>query len=620
MSERRRGRRVRAAGLVGPVVAALLAATPGSGQAREPVFRRVAQAFAGSPGHWSRALDAVAADADGDGDPDLLLSWHHLAALELYENDGGRLRHVPSSDAGLLDEPGVPSLYGGRDLAARLRAEGRTGLFVWHDEDRRGAWHLLWLDPEQRMPGAVAHLETSLAFQEVSGAPVQRQGPRRCTLRLDAAELGLRARTRRIASELRLRVEGAEPALFVGDPPQRMPTREVSLWLPDPHGMTWVDYWGGPRPDLFVTRGALGGKLAPGLPPKRDRAFRALDDGPGLRFELVGGAVPPDRGAGRRSEWLVSDAGSLALVVGNRGRPLKLLLPTGAGGLRDATAEHRLDDVVDAFTAVDLDGDGRDDLLLLSGATLSARRNEGSHFGRPQRLVTLSPFAPSADPLQVPSLRLADFDADGALDLFALGLGERGASRLLRGGDGGFVDVTGEVGLEALSGQRVFALADWDADGFMDVVSFGDEGGVLWHNRAGVRFVLSALPAELVPERVTAAVALDVDGDRRTDLVLAGRRRHLLRNETAVARAASAVELVAGRSPVGALVRCVDASGRGAVHRLGSAHASALSQSVLPILCGGSGKPAGVEIRWPGERNFVRYPAREPGGSTRVTR
>jgi hypothetical protein len=167
--------------------------SPGSGELFE---RADMSAFVGHSGvrtgEW--AFDVVAADMDVDGDPDLLINWHHLGPMELFENRDGRFELVNRQDedgSGLFDHPGIPSLFGAApEMISRIEGSAGSGLYVWHDLDRKDSWRFLWKDDARRYPGFLLDLVTSLEFLEVEG--------------LDAGEVEKRSRR-----ALRISVQGA---------------------------------------------------------------------------------------------------------------------------------------------------------------------------------------------------------------------------------------------------------------------------------------------------------------------------------------------------------------------------------------------------------------------------
>jgi hypothetical protein len=130
---------------------------------------------------------------------------------------------------------------------------------------------------------------------------------------------------------------------------------------------------------------------------------------------------------------------------------------------------------------------------------------------------------------------LIDYDGDGLLDIFLVGGGEfAGADkREIRGlpgrfyknlGNWKFRDVTAEVGLD----QTPFyahgcAVADYDRDGWPDLLVTGYRGLVLYHNepdgKGGRHFVDVTAQARLQDSRWnTSAGWADLDGDGYPDL------------------------------------------------------------------------------------------------------
>lgn len=553
-----------------------------------------------------RPFDVVASDMDGDGDVDLVVNWHAHAPLQVFENRDGAFGPVD----GPLDIPGVADLYGRFDeVAERVRNEGRSGLHVWHEHPTR-TWHFVWQD-DGRFGGFAGQLRSTerIEIEGLREDEVVQSDTK--TVRLEIE--GPRERAFHVVAggKLDIVIEAGggngTPPLFVGPRLVRWPAAEAELWKPDPHGIAWVQVEGSPRPEIFVTRGGLAGRLRPPLPPKQDQYY--VGDAGETPFLLApAGVVPPGYGRGRRVECVDVDAdGSLELSIANRQTPNVLLWRDQASGpFRDRAAELGLDfENAEIQAWADHDADGFDDLCYLEGARIRVARNEGGARFEPVSGLALEL---AEDPrrrgvFHDAVLRFADYDCDGDLDLWVLGYGEAGRHYLFRRDPGGFADVTREVGLESVGEAKVVVLLDVDNDGYEDAVSFGSRN-VVWWNRGGERFTFHDLGDDAIDERVLAATALDADGDGWTDLVVVGRSCHLLRNT--VAPGAGRVDVVlrdGGSEPIGAVVRAFHRDGRVVARRHGSAHSTVFSQGVQPLRFGFTegGEIDRVGVRWPGE-------------------
>jgi tetratricopeptide (TPR) repeat protein len=122
----------------------------------------------------------------------------------------------------------------------------------------------------------------------------------------------------------------------------------------------------------------------------------------------------------------------------------------------------------------DIDNDLRPEAVISSGGELTFI--DWKQSGRPNL-----PLSGSA----VTGLTFVDFDNDGWLDLIAYGPG--GLRVWRNAGQGGFVDVTRELGLEKTGAVEGIVSGDFDADGDTDLVTWSESGLRLWRNDGGNR-------------------------------------------------------------------------------------------------------------------------------------
>ncbi len=626
-------------------------------------------AFKGHSGlRAGKPFDVVASDMDLDGDADLLINWHHLGPLELFENRNGlfELSNPAGGDrSGLFDNPGIPSLFApATEITSRIDRSDSAGLYVWHDLDRAGSWRFLWKDDARLYGGFELDLRTSLGANHVEGLEEQefkRLGHHRLDISVATGSAGIRrfsVRTLPIGVRLELRLRdpsGRAVPIFAGSHLTPSPSGHLTVWKPDPHGIAWVDVEADERPEIFITRGGLMGRLRPPLDPKVDRYYRAgLEEGSLYRLADPD-LVPPSYGRGRRVEWVdIDNRGGLELSIGNKQSPNALLMrEEGSPAFRNVSASHGLDlKGAGVYTWGDFDGDGFDDLYYLEGCFLRVAVRRNGRFEQLTEeatgLVLNTPDCEGKRLFDGAQIRLADFDNDGRLDLWILGYGSRRSSHLFHREGDRFRDFTRRVGLESLQGDHLYVLLDVDNDAFEDVVSFrtkrapyllravrfalgmvgwdvlrpSEHEAVLWRNCAGERFRFSRLPSTLVPEKIHAATGLDADSDGRWDLVLVGQERHLIRNISDTPNGFIDVEIRDGRHPIGALVKVLYGDGTIAVRRLGSATNSPFSQVAGPLHFG---VPAalpldGIAIRWPGDLEDTLYPAPRLNGTVRIDR
>jgi penicillin G amidase len=181
----------------------------------------------------------------------------------------------------------------------------------------------------------------------------------------------------------------------------------------------------------------------------------------------------------------------------------------------------------------DFDGDGDLDLFVGFKGGLGNRlyRNNGGTFEE------IGAAAGIADLADTRGAAWGDFDSDGKIDLYAGCSKKSGArNKLYRNqGNGRFVDVAHESGVDVMGETRQVSWIDFDNDGKIDLfVAFRDGPNMLFHNE-GNRFVDVAKDMGVDdPRKTVGAVWFDYNQDGRLDLFTAnqdGTLNGLFRND-----------------------------------------------------------------------------------------
>ena len=174
-------------------------------------------------------------------------------------------------------------------------------------------------------------------------------------------------------------------------------------------------------------------------------------------------------------------AGLLQAAAAQSGPVIRLTDITTAAGLRfkhatGATGRKYLPETLGSGAAIfDADGDGRQDILLLSGTSLAEdapRTDTALRLFRNAGAASFEDITAKAGlsvAMYAMGAAAADFDNDGHQDILVTGVGQ---SRLFRnGGDGRFADVTERAGLGGRTGfSTAAAWVDYDRDGLLDLL------------------------------------------------------------------------------------------------------------------------------------------------------
>jgi len=193
------------------------------------------------------------------------------------------------------------------------------------------------------------------------------------------------------------------------------------------------------------------------------------------------------------------------------------------------TALPALPDIRDAYgvALADYDGDGDIDVYLVGFRTLNRLLiNTGN--GRFHDASIVSGAGGNLMPMGNTNLELgagaADFDNDGDVDLVIAGWGD--ALEVLRNrGDGTFVSVTEEIGVQRNADANMALFSDMNGDGWLDLLLTNETGSMrLYRNDRGIRFhELDLESAGLPPDSGSqGGVFTDFDGDGKADLAIAG--------------------------------------------------------------------------------------------------
>jgi ASPIC and UnbV/FG-GAP-like repeat len=307
---------------------------------------------------------------------------------------------------------------------------------------------------------------------------------------------------------------------------------EFEMTLLDRHGMAWSDFNGDGVSDIFINRGALGGTLRSFPKEVRDQVGDELlvSQGRGRFVDRArASGIEKKDCSGRHVRWVDFDQDGLLDLFINcldrgsvlGGYPKQFYRQGPDKRFDDVAAKVKLDlpdhELVD-LVWFDADGDGSIDLFthedtgyflyrLVDGAYVRQR----VHIGPFERASVPGLKGNTSDYWQFDGkLSVADFNADGRLDVFVAS--KRGNVVLVNEGGGKFGSVDpGSIGLPRESVAA--AWVDYDNDGRLDLHVVPE--GLFRQDPAGrfVRTGLLSLPLAKFQAAIINWYDRDNDGD-----------------------------------------------------------------------------------------------------------
>ncbi len=202
--------------------------------------------------------------------------------------------------------------------------------------------------------------------------------------------------------------------------------------------------------------------------------------------------------------------------------PLHLFHNNGDGTFTDHAVQAGLSEQIGGLNIIqaDYNNDGCVDVLVLRGGWEFPRRRSLLRNNCDGTFTDVTAAAHLLEPVRASQSAVwVDIDNDGKLDLFIAN--ENSPSQLfLNKGDGTFVDISREAGIDRVAFSKGVVSADYDGDGFPDLyVSNFNGPNFLYHNNGDRTFTEVANQAGVeAPWMSFAAWFFDYDNDGLPDL------------------------------------------------------------------------------------------------------
>ena len=475
-----------------------------------------------------RLFDLGVVDVNSDGILDIFTSNHNHGQLLLLGKGADNYSENVTSQWGLDQTPEFPGL----EFAGSEPVFDAPGLYIY--------WQERNLVIANHQTENIGSIEGIIKFS----APLDIVENDDYTVDITSNELSTGA----ITSEVRFDT-GSEDGRFIFRPynvslpvtfeiAQKLPLEQIYIgnqkispdtyqfrsYLRDRHGMAWADYDDRGLMDVFIARGGLKARMNQ-IPERLSDELLLNDSGDQTFKESIQGTGIIKSGCpALQTAWVdVNNDNLLDLynvcfnpLSEEEGYPNQLYLQTSEGTFTEVAERMNLAlPAKGSFIWLDIDRDGDSDLFWTSGEAFWLYINQSGTFEA--RLIGDNPGGVSQTFEGSNKLTMADYDADGDLDLFAAS--PKGNALLVN--DGGTYTIVSpqQVGLpeRALTANWV----DYDNDGLTDLHLM--PGGLYLQGRDGTFAATHLLESKARGLMETRATWLDADNDGSRDLLLATR-------------------------------------------------------------------------------------------------
>ena len=483
-----------------------------------------------------RFYDVGIVDANDDGNLDIYTSNHHFRQAMLVSDGKGGYRDV-LSEWGLDQNLDFPNA----ELSFTAPEPDKSGLYIYWLGTQfiirtQGANDFGQFEGTLEVNDPVKVLKNKGFDITTETTPLPNKVTRTTLTFATDKDAFLRFRPAGQGLPIEFKIKGTirPEQIFVGLGKVSPPGLEFTLAMRDRHALAWADYSRDGQKDIFINRGALGGRLR----AQPDDIRQALQDEllvrqPDGKFKNIASEVGLEKRdcSGRHAHWLdFNNDGLLDLYVNCFDRkhtfgefPKQLYLQQSNGKFRDVAQEVGLavpEQQIGSLAWFDVDDDGDVDLVTMQNKGFFYYRNdkgkvtEESIYERPISDVSIGSSTEGAW-VYDGKISIADFDRDGDIDLFSSS--KRGNVMLINdGGQLHYLDPV-SVGLPAISLNATWV--DYDNDGLPDLHTV-PQG--LYHQKTDHSFE----PTDTLrypDEQYVAAVSnwFDMDNDGRIDVLLA---------------------------------------------------------------------------------------------------